>query len=488
MLERIRLEIEMSTNPAVICLEFNELTPSVLDKFIADGKLPNFKKLKEGSIVQTTDANASGEWLNPWVQWVTIHSGLDASEHEVYRLSNAYKLNVPAIWDVISNAGQKVWMCGSMNPWSNETLNGHLLPDPWSHQFNAYPAGEFDAYDTFVRKNVQEYAAKKSPVSFRERIRFLNYMLDHGLHLSTIKRICTQLASEWLGNHRWKRAAVLDAIQYDLFEWYYKKHKPQFATFFSNSAAHYQHKYWRNMEPEKFMIRPTAGEQRSYKNAILFGYQQMDQILGRVMTLAPDATIMLISGLSQRAYREKDQTGGVRYYRLHNKQSLVEVLNIAGEFSYEPIMADEFFLRFVNEIDAEACAARLNSLTLPDGTPAFATELDGSEVIGQCKCRQLLPSGAVLKVKGSEQTIPFDDVFYWVDSVKSGAHHPDGIFWLSKPGATPEVREEPVALTQIAPTILDCLGVEKPEFMKDQSVLASRAYQDVQEEREPMLV
>ncbi len=476
----------MAADPAVICLEFNELTPTLLDAFISQGHLPHFKKLRDRSIVQTTNANAAGEWLNPWVQWVTVHSGLDASEHEVYRLSNAYKLNVPAIWDTISSAGQRVWMCGSMNPWSSEELNGHLLPDPWSHQFNSYPEGEFAAYDAFVRKNVQEYAAKKSPVSIKERFRFVEYMLDHGLHISRIKRIFIQLLQECIGKHRWKRASVLDAIQYDLFEWYYKKHQPQFATFFSNSTAHYQHKYWRNMEPEKFTIRPTSAEQRSYKNAILYGYQQMDGILGRVMNLAPEATIMLVSGLGQQPFQEEDQAGGIRYYRIHNKESLSRILRIEGDFNYEPIMADEFFLRFVNEIDAEACVARLNSILLPDGSPAFGAELDGSDVIGQCKCRQLLPEAAELSVQGTQETITFSEVFYWVDSLKSGTHHPDGIFWISQPGQSHEVREEQVSLTTIAPTILDCLNIEKPEFMQEDSVLTSSATKE--QELEPMLV
>lgn len=462
----------MADGSSVICLEFNELTPSLLDRFLNEGHLPNFQRLKDQSVVQTTDANAQGEWLNPWVQWVTVHSGLDASEHEVYRLSNAYRLKVPAIWDLISQAGQQVWVCGSMNPWCSEELNGHMLPDPWSHQVHSFPEGEFDNYDSFVRKNVQDYAARKSPASISDRIRFIRYMLNNGLKVSTIQAVLKQLVLERMGNHRWKRASILDAFQFDLFEQYYARHRPAFATFFSNSTAHYQHKYWRNMAPEEFLIRPTASEQRALKNAILYGYKQMDALVGRVLKMASRSTIMLISGLSQKPFQEKDQEGGVRYYRLHGKESLTKSLRIAGEFSYEPIMADEFFLRFVNEIDAEACADRLASILLPDGNPAFSAELDGSDVIAQCKCRFLMPSDATLTIRGSAETISFDDVFYWVDSVKSGTHHPEGIFWVRQPGQAAAVREEPVSLTTIAPTILDVLGVDKPDFMQDQSIFA----------------
>lgn len=460
----------MRNRPSVICLEFNELTPSLMNQFIDAGHLPNFQLLQSESTVFRTDARATGEWLNPWVQWVTIHSGLEASEHEVYRLSNAYKLKTPAIWDVISEAGGNVWVCGSMNPWCSEALNGHILPDPWSHQVNPYPQGEFEVYDNFVRKNVQEHASGTDPVTWFNSIQFVADLMKRGLRAATAYQIATQLMKERLGRHRWKRAAVLDTIQCDLFEWYYKKYQPSFATFFSNSTAHYQHKFWRNMQPEAFSIRPTASEQRTYKNAILYSYQQMDRIVGRILKLAPQATIMLISGLSQQPFQEKDHEGGLRHYRLHGKNALTEVLKICGEFSYEPIMADEFFLRFLNEIDAEQCAMRLNSIRLPDGTPAFSAELDGNDVIAQCRCRVLMPENAQLTIGGEKQQVDFNKVFYWVDSLKSGTHHPAGIFWIRQPAGTCDVRDETVSLTTVAPTILDILNIEKPNFMQDESV------------------
>lgn len=456
---------------SVICLEFNELTPELLQRFIDAGHLPNFQRLRDSALVCTTDAEAEGEWLNPWVQWVTVHSGLDATEHEVFRLSNAYRLKIPAIWDTVSAAGGSVWVCGSMNPWHVEELNGRILPDPWSHQVHAYPKGEFDDFDLFVRKQVQDYAASKSPVTVRDRVRFVGYLLSRGLTLDTIIRVLSQLGQEWFGNHRWKRARLLDAMQWDLFEWYYRRDQPNLATFFTNVTAHYQHRYWRNLEPEAFLIRPTAHQQRSYQHAILQSYQQLDRLVGKALKLNPEATIMLISGLGQQPFVEKDREGGVRYYRLHGKSVLIKHLNLPGDFSYEPIMADQFFLRFVNTIDAETAGQVLQSVRLPDGSPAFDAEIDGNDVIAQCKCRHLMPKHAYLSFAGSNKRIPFDDIFYWVESLKSGTHHPQGVFWIRQPGLRANVRQQPVSLTTIAPTILDCLGLEKLDFMPEESIL-----------------
>ncbi len=480
----------MSGPSPVICLEFNELTPWLMDRFINEGKLPNFQRLHAQSLVGTTDAEADGEWLNPWVQWVTVHSGLAAQEHGVFRLSNGVQMTKPAIWDLISDAGKKVWVCGSMNSWYQSPLNGYLLPDAWSNQVLPSPQGEFKAFYSFVQKNVQEYAASRVPVSKSDILAFLKYLAGHGLKCSTLCRLIFQLVRERTGNHRWRRASLLDALQYDVFEWYYKRHRPQFSTLFFNSTAHYQHKFWRNMQPEAFQIQPSEQEQRDYKDAILFGYQQMDLAVGRILKLAPEATIVLLSGLGQQPYTKMESAGGKRVFRLHDKSVLINKLQLPGNFRYDPIMADEFFLRFDSTEDAMTAAKMLDAFQLPNGKEVFTANVQGTDIIGQCRCRDILPTDAVITDTVTGRTVPFADVFYQVDTLKSGFHHPDGLFWIRRPGqGGHQVLEKRISLTAVAPTLLDLVGVAKPEFMKSNSI-----YQDAKaiphhcEEREEVVI
>jgi len=462
----------MTSHSPVICLEFNELVPSLMDKFIAAGELPNFQRLRDQSIVQVSDAQAEGEWLNPWVQWVTVHSGLSPQEHGVFRLSDAHQLKTPAIWDVVSAAGKNVWVCGSMNPWYQDNLRGHVLPDPWCQQVEPYPQGEFEPFYSFVQRNVQEYAAAKIPLTKRDILNFVSFLATHGLKVDTAFKIVGQLTRERLGNHRWRRASILDRVQYDIFAWYYRKYRPAFSTFFINSTAHYQHRFWRNMEPEHFAIKPTAAEQRDYGDAILFGYRQMDAIVGRVLDLDPQATIMLLTGLGQQPYTKMESTGGKRVFRLHGASVLAEKLGVPGTFSYEPIMADEFFLRFDDAAVARAAAERLRSFRLPGGKEAFTAEEKGNDLVCQCRCRELPAHDAVITVSETGETVPFADVFYRVDCLKSGYHHPDGIWWIRLPHREHRVVERKVPLTSVAPTVLHLLGIESPEFMSAGSCLS----------------
>src|SRR2546427_657064 len=68
---------DMTTGP-ILQLEFNELTPRLMFRFMEEGHLPNFQRLFRESHAFTTDAEEEGMNLNPWIQWVTVHSGLAA--------------------------------------------------------------------------------------------------------------------------------------------------------------------------------------------------------------------------------------------------------------------------------------------------------------------------------------------------------------------------------------------------------------------------
>jgi len=56
----------MSPRTPVVLLEFNELTPALMDRFIADGKLPNFARLRASSEIFISDAEEQEPYLEPW--------------------------------------------------------------------------------------------------------------------------------------------------------------------------------------------------------------------------------------------------------------------------------------------------------------------------------------------------------------------------------------------------------------------------------------
>src|SRR5437588_3778309 len=101
-----------------------------MDRFIAEGQLPNFKRLRDRAEVFTTDAEEPPPNLEPWIQWVTVHTGVPYSEHGAFRLSEGHKVSQKRVWDLVSEAGDPVWVCGSMNCRYESGARGWFLPDP----------------------------------------------------------------------------------------------------------------------------------------------------------------------------------------------------------------------------------------------------------------------------------------------------------------------------------------------------------------------
>ena len=461
----------MTTEFPLILLELNELTPSIMDRFIAQGRLPNFKRLRDGSEVFITDAEERPPYLEPWIQWVTVHTGVPYSEHGVFRLSEGHKLRQKNLWDLVSEDGGTVWVCGSMNCRYDAGIRGWILPDPWSTDVKPYPDA-LSPYLRFVQRNVQEYTADRVPLSKRDYLDFVRFMAGHGLTARTSASLLRQLIAEKKTRRgRWRRAFNLEELQFDLFRSGYRRLKPRFSTFFLNSTAHMQHRYWRYMEPALFKVAATAEKQREYQSAILEGYQAMDKLIGRVLDLAGGrAVIVMATALSQQSCLDYEDVGGKRSYRPKDFDALMAFAGIRTAYRISPVMAEQFWVYLENPADAIVAEKMLAALRVGDKS-ALSLKRDGAGVFATCCIRQELPPDVKLQVADSGREVPFFEVFYPLEGGKSGMHHPDGMLWIRHPQRRPVIHEGRVPLLAVAPTTLDLMGMRPPEGMKGRSLL-----------------
>jgi len=202
-------------SPRVILIEFNELCPTLLDRFMAEGSLPNFKTLYESSSVFVTDAGEDPPNLEPWIQWVTVHSGMSFAEHSVYHLGNGRHLPHKCIGEEISDAGLSVGIFGSMNV-NYSKLNGYVIPDPWDKLGQPHPEALIP-FHRYVARQVQESSAESAMLR-GDIVGFGRFLIGNGLTGRSLAAALKQLSSERLDpGIRWRRAALLDQLQYDVF-------------------------------------------------------------------------------------------------------------------------------------------------------------------------------------------------------------------------------------------------------------------------------
>lgn len=442
--------------PKVVLVEFNELSPALLTRFMSSGDLPNFRRFYESAAVFTTDADAQEPYLEPWIQWPTVHLGMPHEEHGIRHLGDQGSADYPPLGQVLSDQGIRVGVCGSMNV-RYDGVNGFYLPDPWNSRSPASPASLLPFQRT-VSLLVQE--SSKNGASHGARLpAFGAFMARNGLTPATAAGLLRQLVAERRSPEvRWRRASCLDSLQYDLFRRLVRRHDVQFATFFSNSTAHYQHYYWRNMEPSQFTTAADATDGESLRDAIRFGYQSMDRLLARFMSDFPDAVLVLCTALSQEPWRDATKMT----YRPRNFDALLQFAGVeATVVGVEPVMAEEFIVRFGSESAAIEGAERFAALTV-EGEPALKFVREGDSLVGGCSLQR--PGVLDRTIAGGRTPRLLGDLFHPVHTVRSGRHHPEGALWFRTGSHLRQ--EQPASLIDIAPTILQIFSVDPPAHMR----------------------
>jgi hypothetical protein len=444
--------------PMVVLIEFNELCPSLLRRFMGEGALPSFRRLYESSTVFTTDAQEAVGDLEPWVQWPTVHSGMSASEHGIVHLGDGRRLEQRCIAEILSDAGLPVGVCGSMNL-NYRRLKGYVLPDPWDKAGVAHPP-ELQRFYATVSSLVQESSRDHVP-SPEDLLSFGPYLLRHGLSARTVEAFARQLWDEARDKRvRWRRASLLDRLQYDLFRHLNRRHRVRFATFFSNSTAHYQHYYWRNMEPERFAVPPADSDHETLRDAIPFGYRAMDRLLGRILRDYVGARLVLCTALSQQPWLETSKCT----YRPRRFDDFLEFARIpAQSVGVKPVMAEQFHLVAPTSEAADLVESRLRDLTV-DGGRLMSTRREGNSIFAGCRLEDWDAPSRVVTRSADGAQMAFDRLFYRIHSMRSGRHHPDGALWVQT--GRHRVVEEKVPLTAVAPTLLAHFAVPAPAYMR----------------------
>jgi hypothetical protein len=446
----------------MIVLEFNELCSELISGFMARGLLPGFSALHQRSTVYTTDAGEEPPNLDPWIQWPSVHSGMTFSQHRIVNLGDGCTLREKCIAELLSDAGVPVGVFGSMNM-NYRNLRGYFLPDPWHKLGTAYPEA-LQPYYEIISKQVQE-SSKSDALTLTDMTRLGWFMVRNGLTAGTARAAARQLLGERRdGGISWRRASVMDDLQYDVFRRLNRRHQVRFATFFCNSTAHYQHYYWRSMQPESFQHAPPAGEHASLATAIQYGYQSMDRLIQRALHDYADAVIVLCTALSQHPWDTTKRT-----YRPREFKSLLSFAGIRTEsVEVKPVMAEQFYLEFASAEAARQAEEALRSLFLEDRRLMYVGR-EGDQTLF-CGCditqEQLLDWQVTRRPHGASR--PFNELFCMIHSVRSGRHDRLGSFWLGN--GHHEVVAEPIPITDIAPTILEHFGLEKPAYMQGTSV------------------
>src|SRR5262249_53682268 len=152
----------------------------------------------------------------------------------------------------------------------------------------------------------------------------------------------------------------------------------------------------RNMDPQLFKVAPSEKDQREYAEAIEFGYRSMDRMLGEFMELAPDATLVFATALSQQPCTIYEDQGGKVAFRPTSFEGLLRWAGVEGRFTISPVMTHYFHANFDDERSAAAAAEKLRALCAAD-TQALHVDCEKRELFVGCRIYRTLPETEMIR-------------------------------------------------------------------------------------------
>ena len=332
-----------------ILFGLNEINFSFINYYISKGLLPNFKKLFEIQPPIETVSEKEYKLLEPWVQWVTIHTGKNFDEHQVFRLGDI--VNNPELTQIFEELETEGLSVGAISPFNAENrLNNPVffIPDPWT---KTNPSGNwilktlYQAIHQSVNDNAKSKLTIKSMISFGLGI-LLYVPISRWFHY-----IKTVLKSKKSG----VKAVILDSFLADIHLTLWKKHKPDFSTLFLNSGAHIQHHYlFNSLAYQGDLKNPVWYCQKNFDPLIQI-LSEYDYQIGKLLKFK-DVKLIIATGLHQQPHEHL-----TFYWRIKDHVKFSEMIGVKNFSEISPRMSRDYLMKFKNENDALNAENLLNS-------------------------------------------------------------------------------------------------------------------------------
>lgn len=432
----------------VLLLELNELNFAHVREYIKLGRLPHLGNLLNKHLVWETTSEKNYRELEPWIQWVTAHTGLSLAEHGVFRLGDITDHDLPQIWDVLEKQGLTVGAISPMNATNRCEDAAFFIPDPWTRT-KVTGSALMKRLSDAVSQAVNDNASGR--LTFRTAFYLLAGLIVYARPSNYLAYL--KIARAIVLRRPWAGALLLDLLLADLFFSATMKKNPNFASLFLNAGAHIQHHYMFNAKVYAGLFKNPCWYVDPKADPVFEVYSLYDRVVGQLQRSFPTARLMLATGLHQDPHNEV-----TFYWRLKNH---TDFLNGAGiKFDrLEPRMSRDFILCFLTSQDASIASTRINQIRATDGTPLFDVDDRGESLFVTLVWPHDIPENFSFFV-GDKLRSNFRQHVAFV-AIKNGRHN--GVGYFIDTGGVDRATPDPIPLSSLPSIIANACGADWPE-------------------------
>ena len=398
---------------SLIFLEFNEVSFTFVRSYIKKGFLKNFKKIIEKYGLQNTHSEKEFSHLEPWIQWVTVHTGKDFDEHKIFRLGDA-KNQSENIWNVLNRKNINSFLLSPMNAVNPENENSVFIPDPWTSSsptknffYNSFHRTVSSMVNDNSKNNYKFFDLMSFFICFLRFARFKNYFKYFKFVTKSLKQ-------------KWYQALFLDLLLADIFFVSYNKKKYPYGSIFLNAAAHIQHHYFfsskvysgNNFNPDWYCSKES--------DPVLEVYELYDLILGDILKTYRNSRIILATGLSQVPVEKPTY-----YWRLEDHENFLKEIGISF-LNVKKRMSRDFLINFSNSSDLQNAETILANITIDD-KQVFEVDSRSESIFVTLSFPDLIDEKTEIKLFNNLSKIKFFKCIVLV-ALKNGQHNERGFY------------------------------------------------------------
>jgi hypothetical protein len=434
-----------TTRRPLILLELNEVNFDFVARYAGGGNLPALGHLLSEHGVSTTSSESTYEHLEPWIQWVTAHTGLTFEQHQVFRLGDVGEHDFEQVWEKLESAGISVGAVSPINASNRTQHSPFFVPDPWT---NTPVSGGWILRQLNLALNQAVGENAKQRMTLQTLFRVALGVAAH-FRSSTIGELIAHTLKR--REESWRSVLFLDRLLADVFIRQWRRHRPGFASLFLNGAAHIQHHYMFSSSVYDGPRRNPDWYVKPGADPLLDVYRLYDRILADVQRLPGPPRIMLATGLHQDPHPIEQC-----YYRLKDHAQFLRKLDLPFT-SIEARMSRDFTVYCASEADASRCAAGLEALRGSDGSALFEVDNRGRDLFAMLTYPKEITRGFVFS-DGRRTLWDLADEVVFV-ALKNGEHN--GIGYFLDTGAPPVAPGTRFPLTELFGRVCDAVGVPK---------------------------
>ena len=408
----------------ILLLELNEFNESLLREASGELRLKNIGRLLTFHKSETwTEDVYESDYLEPWVQWVSIHTGTPSSQHQIKHLGDVPTLKTSQLWEKLSEKGISSGVWGAMNASRNGSANClFFLPDPWTASESAFP-DELDALLTPIRSISKNYTNHSQFVLFHQIKDLIRLFRMNRLGRGLVKESLSMIKNAIL--HRGKPfvfVSLLDILSTRLFLKYKERYNPTFSLLFLNSIAHLQHHEWKH--------RTIA-----VGDPLAHGFKKIDWILGRIFDqMGPNDLFIVTNALSQK--NTWDEKPWILYRQIDHQHFLnaIGILDVVVESH----MTHDAHLFFATSASAQKAREILQNVLILE-RPLFLVEAYPDEplkIFYRIQFTDEIPLETAIQI--FDRRYRFFDLFTAIVK-RTGKHVQNGTLLCNRPLFSPQM-------------------------------------------------